>query len=246
MATVSLGTFPDQAGAADAMSRAELMIKGASRCTEEEYKTHVEFIQRSQALLQNRIKESNGEFHVSLKIMGKSFELGPYPTAHEARMAHDRYSMVLDGASAQMFNTVTDVLLPKEESASLISALNKIRSGREWSAVALNSAPNIPQSSIVANAFTSTLRKVSSQSSLVDEAADLNKQLEQFASSVRANLPIVGHADSPKGGNPPADNAPFPLPAFPGVGNGNGNGNGVGPGAGVPATATTVANPEAQ
>ena len=250
VATVSLGTFDEKSAAEDALARAELMIKGASRFTEEEYRKHVELVQRSQALLQDRIKESNGEFHVSLKILGKSFELGPYPTAHEARMAHDKYSMVLHGATARMFNTMTDVLLPREEAESLLSAMNKIRSGitpppdppvhmngaassgltdavatnTPAAAITLNAVAGIPKSSLVANAFTSTLRKVASQTSLVEDVADMNKQLERFESSIRAHLPKVGSLDArspyaPRDGsttNPPAtDLTPFPLPTYP-------------------------------
>ncbi len=223
LAQVSLGTFDDVKLAQEAMDRAGPIIKGVSRLTEAEHRKHVELVHRSQAKLQDKIKDKNGEFHVGLKILGKSFELGPYQTVQEARMAHDKYSMVLHGASAQTFNTTIDVLLPKEESESLLFALNRIRSGRtpppEEPAVSVASgqlgvASEIPQSSLVANAFTSTLRRVASQTSLLDDAADLNKQLENIGSSVGKVANILDKA-SPFASHDV--NPPCPLPAFPGV-----------------------------
>ena len=223
LAQVSLGTFQDVKSAQEAMDRAGPMIKGASRLSEAEHKKHMELVHRSQAKLQDKIKEKDGEFHVSLKILGKSFELGPYQTVQDARMAHDRYSMVLDGASAQTFNATINVLLPKEEAESLLFALNKIRSGitpppeePTTSAVAghLSVASEIPRSSLVANAFTSTLRRVASQTSLLDDAADLNRQLEKIENSVGkvANFLDTGSPFASRDVNPPC-----PLPAFPGV-----------------------------
>jgi hypothetical protein len=224
LAQVSLGTFEDVKLAQEAMDRAGPMIKGISRLTEAEHKKHIELVNRSQAKLQDKIKEKDGEFHVSLKILGKSFELGPYQTVQDARMAHDKYSMVLDGASAQTFNATINVLLPKEESESLLFALNKIRSGitppppEEPTTSAatghLSVAAEIPRSSLVANAFTSTLRRVASHTSLLDDAADLNRQLEKIENSVGkvANFLETGSPFASRELNPPC-----PLPAFPGV-----------------------------
>ncbi len=223
LAHVSLGTFEDAKSAQEAMDRAGPMIKGVSRLTEAEHKRHIELVNRSQAKLQDNIRERDGEFHASLKILGKSFELGPYQTVQDARMAHDKYSLVLDGASAQTFNTMINVLLPKDESESLLFALNKIRSsstpppGEATTSAAaghLSVASEVPRSSLVANAFTSTLRKVASQTSLLDDAMDLNRQLENIENSVGkvTNFLETGSPFASRDVNPPC-----PLPAFPGV-----------------------------
>jgi hypothetical protein len=138
-------------------------------------------------------------------------------------MAHDKYSLVLDGASAQTFNAMINVLLPKDESESLLFALNKIRSSstpppREATTSAaaghLSVASEVPRSSLVANAFTSTLRKVASQTSLLDDATDLNRQLENIENSVgkATNFLETGSPFASRDVNPPC-----PLPAFPGV-----------------------------
>jgi hypothetical protein len=248
VARVSLGKYETESSGKDALDRAEPMIKGLSRLSAEDYRQHIELMQRSQAKLQDRIQEKNGLFYAKLKILSKSFEVGPYPTAGDARLAHDKYCVVLYGASAQLFSPLASLLLAKDELESLLNAVEKIKSGAApttdeisppaFAKPAPLSVDELPASSLLANAYTSTLRKVASQTSFHDEGADLYKQLDKIESTVEANLPKVSSSnrimDKATGiamtasGSLPVDLdstsphvqrepnvTPFPLPTFP-------------------------------
>lgn len=178
---VDIGVYRSNDLAKEACERAKLCLNGYSSCAPSNLIKFLNHIERTTDQLEHKIKERNGAYYITLHIHARGFELGPYKSLEQARIAHDKYALLIDGGKAKTFNPLIDILLEKDEAKSLLSAL-----GADTQVIqpVINPNSQVPQSSILANAFTSTLRKVASQASLHEEGHEFNKQLEKIESSI--------------------------------------------------------------
>ena len=176
-----LGVYESHEVAKNVVERAKISVNGYTSVTPGELIKHLNNIEQTRDQLEHKIKEKGGHFYITLHIHSRGFELGPYKTLEHARMAHDKYALLIEGGKAKTFNSLIDILLESDEAKNLLSALGA--DSKSAPPVIHANAP-IPQSSILANAYTTTLRKVASQASLHEEGEEFNKQLEKIESSI--------------------------------------------------------------
>ena len=72
---------------------------------------------------QSYIIEQDSCYYSKVKIRNSYFQLGPYITRREAAMAHDKYSLLLNGIQGSIQYPLVDSLMAEEEASSLLSAL---------------------------------------------------------------------------------------------------------------------------
>lgn len=221
--SVDLGDFNSHELAKDACDRAKLAINGYSAFSPTDLAKHLKHVEQTSEQLKEKIKEKNGVYYIALRINSRGFELGPYKTVEEARIAHDKYSLLIDGGKAKTFMPLIDILLGNEEAKNLLYALNVDLQETTPAQPVIGASVQLPQSSILANAYTTTLRKVASQASMHEEGQEFNKKLEKIQSSIegiggvaRPSRPandVTGVQDTqPQAGQPPTS---CPLPPFP-------------------------------
>lgn len=208
-----LGLYNSNELAKDAVDRAKLSVNGYSSVAPDELIKHLHHIEATKNQLEHKIKDKGGLFYITLHIHSRGFELGPYKTVDQARMAHDKYALLIDGGKAQTFNPLIDILLESEEAKNLLGALGV---DSQPAPPVVNANAQVPQSSILANAYTTTLRKVASQASLQEEGQEFTKQLEKIESSIEGIQAVskqqMSTTDAVQGlANPTS----CPLPPFP-------------------------------
>eukprot|EP00890_Picochlorum_soloecismus_P002432 jgi/Picsp_1/318/NSC_00317-R1_ap2-like protein len=171
--SLEIGPFGSEEEASLAYERVKLLSYGYAAYTASELET---LLDRLRAAASNRpqphIMEQDSCYYLKVKIRNSYFQLGPYGTRHEAAMAHDKYSLLLNGVQGSTQYPLVDSLMAEEDASSLLNALG-LPCINQNPDVQTNKNISITMHQIPGNAFAQTTAAVSGSNQL-QAAAETN------------------------------------------------------------------------